>query len=303
MPLSYTKASPHLFRILQFTDLHLRTFPFHAADQKTLQMIAAICQKEKPDLVLFTGDIIWASVAKDPLAIFQAFGAFVNGLHAPIALTYGNHDAKASILTRSMLRKEERRIKKVADKKCSFLAQDRESYVLEIYSADQARLLHLLFVLDSGAYAKSPYSHYDWILPEQIDWFKQTSHYYQKYTAAQDAYVFLHIPLPEFQEAYRKKHPKNSVPGSLRFDAPDLNTGFFSALLFDPLVRGVFAGHNHDNNFHTQYLGLEVAFGQVSGYGAIRQDAPGARIFLLGDQKGPSSFQTSILYGSEYLDV
>ncbi|MGG5314346.1 metallophosphoesterase family protein [Enterococcus sp. AZ072] len=296
MRLMRSEKNSSSFRILQFTDLHLRTWPLDEADQQTLQMIQAMSKKEQPDLILFTGDIVWSTIADAPLAIFQEFIDFCNTLEFPIALTYGNHDSNHPAITRGMLRQKEMDIKSLAEKKCSLIANDRESYVLEIYNSNQLQIEHLLFIIDSGEYTDSPYSRYDWILPEQIDWFKTTARYYHKHSAVKSAYSFLHIPLQEFMEAYQVNRPINSVVDELRVDSPEINTGFFAALLFDPITKGVFAGHNHDNNFQTNYLGLEVVFGQVSGYGAISQNRRGARLIVLEEQQ----LQTSILYGENY---
>jgi len=270
------------FKILQFTDLHLRDLPFSDEDRQTFHLIEQMIARHQPGLIIFTGDMVWGTVARQADQIFEAFLDFCHHLPVPVALTYGNHDTNQPEVSRKLFHELAQRLTNHVPKNQLLTVNERENYTIEIYDR-QDQLCHVLAVLDSGEYSTSAISRYDWILPEQITWYQTMSAYYQQ-QSTQQIVAFQHIPLIEFYEAYQKNKPFNGGVGPVRVDSPSINTGFFATLLFDPLTQGLFVGHNHNNNFQTNYHGLEMIFGQVSGYGANAELQRGARFIELSEQ-------------------
>lgn len=270
------------FQILQITDLHLKDFPWNEADEKTLNQIKETVARYHPDLVIFTGDMIWATLTNNPLKSYRKFINVCQELAVPIAITYGNHDTNHPDVTRQLLRDMEADLLLGVEKHDSMIVSERESYVIHIHNAQNEKLAYAIFVLDSGGYNKQYGGRYDWILPEQIAWFNQISARLKAQGEVKETIVFQHIPMPEYFEAYQQQKPRNAVKEEFfRVDGPSLNTGFFSNLVFDPLATTLFVGHNHNNNFDVNYRDFRIVFGQVSGYGANARVNRGARLIRL----------------------
>ncbi len=60
-----------------------------------------------------------------------------------------------------------------------------------------------------------------------------------------------------------------------------VNTGVFGALIEQPTVEWVSAGHDHDNDYYGYYEGVNLAYGRKTGYGGYGPDkfSRGARVF------------------------
>lgn len=90
----------------------------------------------------------------------------------------------------------------------------------------------------------------------QIDWFiaENKRHPYP-------SLLFLHIPLPEYNDALKGK-----IFGEKHEDicSPRLNSGLFTALKESGQVIGVFAGHDHENDFIGTYYDIALGYGRVS---------------------------------------
>ncbi len=68
--------------------------------------------------------------------------------------------------------------------------------------------------------------------------------------------------------------------------------GLFAAILEMQDVMGVFAGHDHDNNYIGPLHGIALAYGQKSGFGSYGNAPRGARIIEL--IEGKSGFTSWI---------
>jgi hypothetical protein len=95
-----------------------------------------------------------------------------------------------------------------------------------------------VYLLDTHAYSPNErkYKGYDWIKPNQIKWFKDTSQGLKKehkeYTHHHMNVAFIHIPLPEY------RNPKNYFKGEWKEvpTAPTFNSGFRDALVDQGVV-------------------------------------------------------------------
>lgn len=272
-----TIATDQPFRICQLTDLHLGDFPLNEASQKTLAAIDRLLTENTFDLIMVTGDLIWGKLVSHPDQVLGALYDVFNRHTVPVATTYGNHDTEGAF-TRNDLRTLERRLTHPADKHFSLIVADRESYTLEVYR-DQ-RLAHVLYVWDSGAYGHWPDDdQYAAVEPEQIAWFCLLP--YARNHEHHDL-GFLHIPLPEYHAA---SHHLLSGSKNEPICSPVTNSGLFYTLLRSQNVQGLFAGHDHDNNFVARYRGLILGYGNVSGYNTYGDLPRGARVIELdGDQ-------------------
>ncbi|MBP1042722.1 metallophosphoesterase family protein [Vagococcus sp. BWB3-3] len=251
-------------KILQLTDIHLGATPFNEEDQKSLRKIEESLVLEQPDLICLTGDQIWSEGVTQPEKAYYALIEVLNRFDIPVVVTYGNHDSEEGI-TRQELRAMELRIKNLAEKQFVFIdPRDREAFTVELFKGEV--LTNVLYVFDTGAMAPMDFDSYDWVSAEQIDWYEKTfSQYRQKYGVTRDL-AFMHIPLPEYEQAAEQIVDGYFWEQNPRIAAPKLNTGLFSRLVFNQHVTHIFCGHDHDNNFEGAFLGIKCVYGNVSGY-------------------------------------
>ncbi|HEX3007658.1 MAG TPA: metallophosphoesterase family protein [Bacteroidales bacterium] len=278
------------FKIVQFTDTHI--IAGDTSSQWSIKAINAVLDAEKPDLVVFTGDVViesdlekgWAMVTKP-----------VIDRKLPFAVVIGNHDDE-SYLSRQQIAAI------VEPMPYSLLVKNTagitgvSNYVVPVKSVSGQKTSAVLYFLDSNAYVDNDSKKgYNWIQPDQIAWYQKES---DKYKSANNgkplpALAFFHIPLPEFNEAYRNEaHP----PVGLRLEKecpPAKNSGLFGAMEKCGDVMGVFTGHDHDNDYIAYLRGIALAYGRFTGsattYGSLKN---GGRIIEL--TEGLRSFKTWI---------
>ncbi|WP_281165442.1 metallophosphoesterase family protein [Liquorilactobacillus sicerae] len=271
------------FRICQLTDIHLGGFPLNEASLKTLNEIKNILDNQRFDLLIVTGDLIWSKDVDHSEESLKELYSLFNQSDIPVAITYGNHDSEGNF-NRSYVRSLENELKNPADKHNSFIFEDRECYTLEIFCNES--LTNVLYFWDSGAYSKWPkFEQYATIEPEQVEWF---NHLPYKRTSENVDLGFLHIPFPEYKLA-----AQNILQGSKNEEvcSPVTNSGLFYSLQRKKNVKGIFAGHDHDNNFVADYRGVKLIYGNITGYNTYGQLPRGVRVIDL----HPQSFETEIL--------
>lgn len=270
------------FKILQLTDLHIGAMPFNHDDHRTLDHIKEVTNDNDPDLIVITGDLIWSEGVSDPEKSFEELIRVLNDLQKPVMVTYGNHDTEENI-TRSDLRELENKLDYKVEKKHAFIIEDRESYCVEIRD-NHGELSNVLYMFDSGAVNPLGVGIYDFVHPKQVNWFYDVSSLYkQEKSKVTEDLLFLHIPLPEYKDAWENGQAYGHKAEDV--SSPVLNTGLFTSLLLDKQVKGVFCGHDHDNDFEADYHGVKLCFGRVSGFNCYGDLSRGARIIELHDNE------------------
>ena len=270
----------HKFKIVQFTDIHWK-YGNPASDEAGERM-AEVLDAEKPDLVVFTGDVIFAKPAREGLD--KALEATISrGI--PFAVTWGNHDDE-----QDLSRKE---LSEHVATKAGNLTSTVEgisgvtNYTLSVKSTDGKRDAAVLYIFDSNSYSPiKKVKGYDWIKHDQVEWYRQTS---KAFTAANDgkplpALAFFHIPLPEFHEAAQNESAYFVGTRKEKACAPEINTGLAAAMLEAGDVMGVFVGHDHVNDYVVDWRGILLGYGRFTGGATVYHDIPegnGARIIEL----------------------
>jgi len=319
------------FKIVQFTDTHYRT------DKKehcieSVRLIEEILDAEKPQLAVFTGDIVVAGKTKKGW----------NGILAPCierriphAVVLGNNDSEKSKLSRREIVQYISKLPFSVTRPGPKNVFGAGNYVLEIF--DGGRLANLLYCLDSNSSPQPPLEGvYDWFHDDQIAWFKKQSKAYTKQNGGKPipALAFFHIPLNEFGEMihhqavlaseglteyevgailrtkrdYRTDLESILVGQRFEIECPGaVNSGMFHAMWLQKDIMGIFVGHNHTNDYIGWYQGIALAYGRWSGslttYGG-RYVTPGARLIELSKEAG-RSFRTWIRQrnGETFFDV
>lgn len=279
------------FKIVQFTDIHW-IYNDPRSDIAGERM-AEVLDAEKPDLVVFTGDVIFAKPARN--ALDKALEpTTMRGI--PYAVTWGNHDDE-----HDMSRKE---LTDYVITKPGSLTSTTEgitgatNYALTIKSGDGKRDAALIYIFDSNSYSRNKrVKGYGWINFDQVEWYRTTS---QRFTSANEgkpmpALAFFHIPLPEFHEAVKNE---GALMVGTRMEgacSPNINTGLGAAMVEAGDVMGVFVGHDHVNDYAVDWYGILLAYGRYTGGSTVYHGIPegnGARVIELSE--GSRDFKTWI---------
>jgi hypothetical protein len=251
------------FKIVQFTDLHLKAGnPMSAIVYENIKNVLAA---EKPDMIMLTGDNIYSApgdvIMKELMGHLQSTGI-------PFALVFGNHDRQQGLSDAELL--------KIAQTYSNCIAGNTPgihgdgNYDLSIRSHDGSRDAAILYCFDSGENSEikaNGIDGYDYIHHDQIDWYMKRSrlHTQQNGNFPLPSLAFFHIPIPEYQYALIEQ--TNPVFG-IKLEAqctPKINSGLFAAMKEMNDVMGTFCGHDHDNDYAVQYLGVMLAYGRYSG--------------------------------------
>ena len=276
------------FKIVQFTDTHFGNLPHHEDDIRTFNLIDKILIEEKPDLIVHTGDIMWSDGVKNSDKVFQIVMEYFDKYDIPLAITFGNHDSEEGI-TRSELRYiYDKTISNKPEKQDAVVINDKENYVITL--SDNGEDIAYLYFIDSGADDKFGYGTYEWVLPEQVEWFRHTADKNKKNDGIKRGIIFQHIPIPEYWQSkenilYGVQEETNEA-----ISAPKINTGLFANMLLNGEIWGMLVGHDHENNFDSELFGIHLAFANSSGYQAYGDVAKGATVIEI--TKDPFEIKT-----------
>lgn len=308
--------SDHKFKIMQIAD----TQEIPAVSPDTLSLINNALDREKPDLVIFTGDQIKGyskKFKKDPAIIESTIDTLVEPIakrNIPFMVTYGNHDAQCGVDNRGQY--------KFYAKYDNFIsgdlrnADDVGTADIQIYSSTEDKPVFELYIIDSHGKAKDG-AGYAPVDKKQIEWYVSRR---EQLKAENGDYlpslVFQHIPVPEFFDVIKKvpKGTKGAVPaygaheneyfvlndetiaeGGFMLESPaspDVNTGEFEAMSEKGDVLGIYVGHDHNNSFVVKYKGVDLGYTQGAGFNVYGPgENRGVRIFEL-DETAPREYKT-----------
>lgn len=287
------------FKIMQITD----TQEVHKVNPDTVKLITLALEREKPDLVVFTGDQIkgYSSSFKGNTkqkiteTLSEIFFPIIER-EIPFTATFGNHDRDCGIENRTQAE-----IYKTFPGFVSGVPrcpEDSGTFSLRLKDSKNEKDVFALYLIDSNAKDKETKA-YSPVFKEQVEWFKSER---ESLKAENGSYlpslVFQHIPVPEIYRAIKqvKKGTKGAVEAFYShsgefytlFDdslskggfmhespaAPDINNGEFDALKEKGDVLGVFFGHDHINSFVKAVDGIDLGYTQGAGFNVY---GPGKR--------------------------
>lgn len=265
------------FKIVQFTDTHI--CPMKTESEVAINVIKSTVESENPDVIILTGDVVTGEPAaegwKKVLSTLEATGV-------PYLLLNGNHDTEQDLSYKEMTDLI------ISSENCLNLSNSEgelADVALEIKGGQGETVRALLYCIDS--HSNSLLSHvggYAWINYDQIVWYREQSNRYKANNGGEPlpALAFFHIPLVEYTEAFNRR--EGAFTGiRLESECPaDINSGMFGAMLEQGDVMGVFAGHDHDNDYVASYKGISLGYGRFSGGKTTYIDLqPGARVITL----------------------
>lgn len=266
------------FKIVQFTDVHFKYG--NPASNAALERINEVIDAEQPDLVIFTGDVIYSAPADSGMV--QVLEQ-VSKRKLPFVVTFGNHDDEQG-LSRQQLYDIIRKVP-------GCLMPDRGTasspdYALTVKSSSNPQKdAAVLYCMDSRSYSPlKDVKGYAWLTFDQVNWYRQQSAAFTAQNGGQPipALAFFHIPVPEYHEAVADE---NSTIRGTRMEeacAPRINSGMFAAMKEGGDVMGIFVGHDHDNDYAVMWKNILLAYGRYTGGNTVYNHLPnGARVIVL----------------------
>lgn len=283
------------FRIAQFTDIHYVIDSEES--EKSLKLMKDILAIEKPDMVVFTGDIITSRPQKRGWD--EVLGIVIEQ-KLPYAVVLGNHDDEHDWTREEIISYISTKPYSLVEKGPAYL-KGVGNYVLEVKDRETNTVEALLYCMDSNAYNQiGDQKGYDWFGYDQVEWYRKNSASYTKRNQGHPypALAFFHIPLQEYtllSDTTRNYVQIRNVYGERKEkECPGiLNTGMFSAMVDCGDVMGTFVGHDHDNNYIGYLNNICLAYGKFSGSKTTYTNiGSGSRIIEL--KKGQKSFDSWI---------
>lgn len=272
------------FRILCTTDLHLDDD--YTLNDRTLQHLVDQIADLKPDLVVFTGDVILSKYQQ--IDAIQ-FADMMTQMGVYWAYVFGNHEAREEkgpfkyLLYKSLI-----------DSPCCLCKYGDDdlfgfgNFTINIMNGENS-VLKSLVMLDSGRSiidanrardgVPGDIDGYDYVKPSQIKWYADEMTALKKQYGDVESMIYLHIPIPEYDEFFEEqsagtfvsKADTELIYGTMRekIGCSKFNSGLFDAMKQNGGMA-IFCGHDHCNDFCVKKDGIYIVYNQTGGYNCYR---------------------------------
>ncbi len=268
------------FKILNATDMHLDED--YDLNDKTLQFFVNQIRDEKPDLVIFTGDVILSKYQQ--IDAIQ-FAQLMEKMGVYWAYAFGNHEARAEkeyfkYLIFKSISDYPHCLSKFGDPSLFGYG----NFIINIMNSE-TELKESLVLLDSGRDICEPHrtndkipedmKGYDYIKPAQIKWYENEINELKKQYGKVESMLYMHIPVPEYKNVFTdvgnntfEPSGKAEILYGSQYEAVGCSP--YNSGLFDAMKRAgsqaIFAGHDHVNDFAAKYDGIWLVYNQCGGY-------------------------------------
>ncbi|WP_374017082.1 metallophosphoesterase [Paenibacillus thiaminolyticus] len=161
------------FTIAQFTDLHVGGGKAEL-DARTLALTELIIETERPDLAVYSGDMLYGKETAEPVATLRRIVEVAERREVPFAVIFGNHDAEGGATSEELL-------EGIASCRMSLAEAGPAdihgvgNYVIAVKASSLEGPAALLYLFDSGDMAPASVGGYAWIRPDQVDWYRRES--------------------------------------------------------------------------------------------------------------------------------
>ncbi len=306
------------FRIMHVTDTHLE----YSNVKESVMLIAQACDREKPDLIVLTGDISMNSDSSETLYCIDKLMSVFDKRNIPVAVTFGNHDSQESF-TREQLMEIYNRFP------CSISIDDKDAlpgcgtYRVPVLGSKDDDLKFNLWIFDSGSYDDE--RHYANVLEKQVAWYEDESKEIEKANGKKiNGLVFQHIIVPEIYEGlsrskswgiYKYRHMyddgyyyffnQNGDNHGVLSETPCCgyyNHGQFNKMVERGDILAMFTGHDHTNCFSVKVRGINICNSLSTRYnGDAFSTQYGYRIIDL-YEKNTSEYTSRVVHWYDFYD-
>ncbi len=301
-------------KIMHVTDSHLGDDNLDAS----CWLIGKALDKEKPDIVIVTGDNVSAADSSFD-AVKKRIDKFMNVFESrsiPVAVTFGNHDSETDKFTRDQLLEYYNTFSCCLSDADVTALSGSGTYNIPVFSSDSNKIKFNLWVFDSNDYDED--GHYSCVQADQVAWYKATSDLLTLANGGEKVYslAFQHIIVPEIYDVLKKYdhsgsflyeriytdgeyygfNPESTNYGTL-YEEPCCgakNFGQFDAMVEKGDVVAIFTGHEHTNNFAVNNQGIDIVnSGSTRFNGDAYSTQYGYRILEV-DENNPQTYYTRV---------
>ncbi|MCK9330060.1 MAG: metallophosphoesterase [Candidatus Cloacimonetes bacterium] len=275
------------FKLLQLTDLHLQWNGIKEHKEKTYRNTEMAIRKANPDFIMITGDMVWACL-DDNMNALKEFSEFMDSFGIPWSAIPGNHDTQLTSADQFDSIFE-------TSRNCLYCrgpewVEGHGNHQIIVSNSDGTEKLQLI-CLDSHDKRKyfingEDQIGYDYIYPSQIEWVRKTM------IPNVPAYVFIHIPLPEFTCLSSLDNCTHllGINGE-KIGCPPVNTGLFYMLKEKGNTKLIACGHDHFNSMAGDCDGILLSYGLPLDFDVYTDDAYQQRRALRGARSYIASAQ------------
>ncbi len=304
------------FKIMQIADVQ----DTDRISPDTLQLIENALEREKPDLVVFSGDQVKGyginfktgdAREKIKTAVTKTVTPVVKR-NIPFTFCFGNHDEHPDFS-----KKEQLEFYK-GFKNCLAFDDEEEikgtaNHYLTVTGSDKKEKLILYFLDSNGSLSIGGY---DSLGENQLDWYRKIRDKKEEENGfCLPGIVFQHIPPVEVFSLLKpvKKNENGAVESYRNFKGfykldfskvnkdgfmgespavPDKDIHELSAFKEKGDVLGVYFGHDHNNSFHGKVDGIDLGYTQGCGFNVYGPGLDrGVRIFVF-DENDIENYET-----------
>ena len=316
-------GSKSSLNILQLADIH---FSFATDKEEQREYLQTLIKKSEADIVIMTGDQVLSANASSYTSLLDIIE---ESSCSYFAFVYGNHDEQGFFDKLFPIREGLKRSKCLNTYLDDDLFGDT-NFVINI--KDGANLAWQLYCLDSGSLNPGSFKiPYDVIHDEQISWYENQVKLAQQSNPNSKSLCYFHIPLWEFEYAYRHAYGKanESTPGKIRNFSGTMNeypyeveglgttqvfagykrTSFFEVAEKLGSTKAISVGHDHKNNFCAEYYldeskkddPIALCYGLKSGNGlSYRDDMQGGNLIKINKDGTYSMHRANLDYSLNY---
>lgn len=274
-----------IFKIVQFTDLHFqfRFAPDELKGDSTLELMRYIIKKEKPNLVVLTGDLMTSEMSNlgGQEKGWEKITQPMADLQVPFVAVMGNHDYDRNDHGLEMM--------EMVNKNPYSLAHDLDDTIagagncfLEIKDSKGSTNKWVLFFFDYAEFPKDK-TLAERIRKEQFQWYLRTS---DSLKALNDkplpSLAFYHVPSSDFELVKAQNSLENKQE---KRDSSKLSNELLLAFKQQGDVLAVFVGHHHNNDYIGVIDNLCLGYGRKTGFSGSGNLERGARIIKLYSKK------------------
>lgn len=309
------------FKIMQIADIQENA----TVNPDTIKLISLALDREKPDLVVLTGDQIQGyslsyltDAEKKVENVISYFLAPIIERNIPFCFTYGNHDDDCKV---------DKKIQTEFYKShpgCIYTEgaseDDTATYMFTIKDSEGKNDVLGVYLFDSGTVSNG-------IKQSQLDWFNdKRESLKEKNGDYLPGIVFQHIPVPEFYdiidkvgffskgrvEAYKNRRntfyrldEETKAMGGFMGESPGTpieNVGQFDVLKEKGDIFAFYCGHDHNNSFYKNYKGIDLGYCQGASFHTYGpSDKRGVRVFVF-DEDNVRDYKTYTVTMGELCD-
>ncbi len=278
------------FKVLVITDVQLKSGDMFTSKRFDVEKtIATLVEHSDPDLIIAVGDNAIGMFS------YEWFITYMDSFDIPWAVVMGNHDGQD-------LPGESWAAYKTANADNSLFKfgpkdMGHGNYVIQI--AQENKIIHSIYMMDTHDSTdfwngdQLVEDVYDGLWNNQINWYKWNVNGLNALTNSQvESSLFIHIPLPEYVDAYNAMANDPTAFGSQGEGIchSGMNTGMFDVIKELGSTKNVICGHDHLNTTSTVYEGVRLSYATKTGTGSYHDTSIQGGSLLTIDENGVAEF-------------